>query len=101
MEAVVIGLAVVLALVNFAWLIVLVRLTEMWDAKQGELLDRINVMANKPPLPWYKTKVKPGEKAPNEVQPRALEEQFADPEYEAVGKIDPGFIERARNIENG
>jgi hypothetical protein len=98
---IVIGILVVgLILSNYGWLYALIKLSEMWHDKQSELLDRINVLANKPPMPqWRRPTVKPGGKAPNEMKP-SLSDQMVDPEWEAVGKIDPGFIDRARE-ENG
>jgi hypothetical protein len=94
-------LTLALVLTNFGWLFALIKLTNMWQDKQTELLDRINVLANKPAMPWYRSKVKPGEKAPEEMKPKGLKDDFFDPEYEAVGKVDPGFIDRARGKNNG
>lgn len=100
------ALVVGLVLTNYGWLWALVKLNDMWQDKQSEMMDRLNVALNKPPMPVgrYNSKVKPGEKAPNEMKPRNIEEQLFDPEWDAVGKIDPSFIDRARSIkkkENG
>lgn len=98
---VVIGVLVLaLVLTNYGWLYALVKLNEMWQDKQTELLDRINVLANKPAMPWYRHTVKPGEKPDQETKPKGLHDNMVDPEWEAVGKIDPGFIDRARAKNN-
>ncbi len=93
----VVVLVAALVLTNFVWLYVIIKLNQMWQDKDREQLDRLNVLANKPPMPWNRKQVRVGGKAPNEEKPQTIREAYVDPEWEAVGRIDPGFINRARD----
>ena len=100
-EYLIIGILVVgLVLTNAAWLFFFHNHLERENLKEADFLNRINVLANKPALPTSeRQKAKPGWKAPQERKPRRIEDKLFDPEMEAVGKLDPSFIDRARGVK--
>lgn len=93
-------LIVALVATNIAWLIFLSKFVDKNNIKETNLLDRINILANKPPMFGISSKkLDPNVKADNEKRPRSIEDALFDPEMEAVGKIDPSFIDRARSAK--
>lgn len=81
-------LVVALIINNVGWLVYLRKANKDANAQMQTLLNRIQ-------QPNYITPVETDTEVPE--RPNILQEMYSDPEYEAVGKINPEYIEGSRN----
>lgn len=92
MEEMLIGIilymVVGLVLNNLMWLVYFRKTDRDKNAQMQTLLNRIQ-------QPNYITPVETDTEVPE--RPNILQEMYSDPEYEAVGKINPDYIEGSRN----
>lgn len=82
---------------NVAWLFFLYKRLDAQDIKEQILTNKIQHPEIMHPVSVGRKKGK----APLEETPPSFVGAFADPEYEAVGEINPEWIERSRGSNGG
>lgn len=82
-------LVIALIINNVVWMIYLRGAEQEANKKEQTLLNRIQAPNYLTPLSDEKTEIPE--------RPGTIQDQYFDPEYEAVGKIDPTNVEQSRN----